>query len=203
MKLQKIHLFILILLIIIGSSFGFVVKEYMANREEVILGDDDLDTEEDSEAIWSRRRGGNVILPMSKDIKKHNIPEGDEDLYILKSQIVPPVCPKCPDNRNCPRPKPCPPCKPCGRCPESTFECKKVSINNTIQPSSYNNNMNYGSIGGLNPGDNISGGSSLNNGYATKNSSDNVQNDNSQKKYNSNNSIGLLPRPRLNTFAQF
>ena len=30
-------------------------------------------------------------------IHKSDIPEGDEDLYILKSQIVPPVCPECPD----------------------------------------------------------------------------------------------------------
>ena len=50
----------------------------------------------------------------------------DGDEYILKSQIVPPVCPKCPDAASCPRPKPCPPCAPCARCPEPAFECKKV-----------------------------------------------------------------------------
>ncbi len=52
-----------------------------------------------------------------------------EDLYILKSQIVAPVCPACP-----PPPaikcdsigKKCPPCPPCARCPEPAFECKKV-----------------------------------------------------------------------------
>tara|TARA_Y100000389_G_scaffold163761_1_gene167147 strand:+ start:131 stop:481 length:351 start_codon:yes stop_codon:yes gene_type:complete len=48
------------------------------------------------------------------------------DDYILKSQIVPPVCPKCPDSRSCPRPEPCPACPPCARCPEPSFECKKV-----------------------------------------------------------------------------
>ena len=36
-------------------------------------------------------------------IPADEIPEGDEDLYILKSKIVPPVCPKCPDTRACPR----------------------------------------------------------------------------------------------------
>ena len=46
--------------------------------------------------------------------------------YILKSEVVPPVCPKCPDSRTCPRQKPCPPCAPCARCPEPAFECKKV-----------------------------------------------------------------------------
>ena len=53
----------------------------------------------------------------------------DMSKYILKSEIVPPVCPKCPDSKTCPalaRQKPCPACPPCGRCPEPAFECKKV-----------------------------------------------------------------------------
>lgn len=50
----------------------------------------------------------------------------DMSKYILKSEVVPPVCPKCPDSRTCPREKPCPPCAPCARCPEPAFECKKV-----------------------------------------------------------------------------
>ena len=56
---------------------------------------------------------------------KH-IPRGDSDLYMLKSSIVPPVCPKCPSTANCPREKPCPACPPCARCPEPAFTCKKV-----------------------------------------------------------------------------
>ncbi len=51
---------------------------------------------------------------------------GDEDMYILKSEIVPPVCPACPTQTTCPRQEPCPPCPPCARCPEPAFECKKV-----------------------------------------------------------------------------
>jgi len=47
------------------------------------------------------------------------------DAYILKSEIVPPVCPVCPQ-ADCPRQRPCPPCPPCARCPEPQFECKKV-----------------------------------------------------------------------------
>jgi hypothetical protein len=66
---------------------------------------------------------------------------GDEHLYILKSEIVPPVCPACPafpsasvvNNKDPP-----PPCPPCGRCPEPSFECKKVpnynAINNDEMP---------------------------------------------------------------------
>ena len=67
-----------------------------------------------------------------------DIPEGDEDLYVLKSSIVPPVCPKCPQQAACPRQKPCPPCPPCARCPEPAFTCKKVpnynSMNNQYLP---------------------------------------------------------------------
>jgi len=59
-------------------------------------------------------------------VRQENIPDGDEDLYILKSQVVPPVCPRCPDAAACPRPTPCPPCPPCARCPEPAFTCKKV-----------------------------------------------------------------------------
>ncbi len=63
-------------------------------------------------------------------ISKSQIPPGEEDLYILKSQVVPPVCPKCPDPVvKCPDSfdaSKCPPCPPCARCPEPAFDCKKV-----------------------------------------------------------------------------
>ena len=64
-----------------------------------------------------------------KGITLSQIPKGEEDLYILKSQIIPPVCPKCPDLiNNCSgggKDK-CPPCPSCPRCPEPSVECKKV-----------------------------------------------------------------------------
>jgi hypothetical protein len=61
-----------------------------------------------------------------KGVPRSQIPNGDEHLYILKSQVVPPVCPACPENLSCPREKPAPPCPPCARCPEPSFDCKKV-----------------------------------------------------------------------------
>ena len=61
----------------------------------------------------------------------------DRDNYILKSQIVPPVCPACPQSSACPRDKPCPPCAPCARCPEPSFECKKVPNYNSSAVSNY------------------------------------------------------------------
>lgn len=75
----------------------------------------------------------------SQGIPASQIPPGQEDLYILKSSIVPPVCPKCPDVSvtNCPKTEKCPPCPPCGRCPEPNFECKKIPVynpNNSLLP---------------------------------------------------------------------
>ena len=62
-------------------------------------------------------------------IPRSQIPPGDEDLYILKSQVVPPVCPRCPDPiMQCPDnfdANKCPPCPPCARCPEPAFDCVK------------------------------------------------------------------------------
>ncbi len=65
-------------------------------------------------------------------IPKSQIPPGHEDLYILKSEIVPPVCPACPASSACPRQEKCPPCPACARCPEPSFECKKVPNYNAI-----------------------------------------------------------------------
>jgi hypothetical protein len=70
--------------------------------------------------------GSNIMEAYGPGIPKSQIPKGDEDLYILKSQIVPPVCPACPTVSSCPRKEPCPACPACARCPEPSFDCKKV-----------------------------------------------------------------------------
>jgi hypothetical protein len=62
-------------------------------------------------------------------VPKSRIPPGQENLYILKSEIVPPICPACPNvncNNSSNSEKKCQPCPPCARCPEPSFECKKV-----------------------------------------------------------------------------
>ena len=68
--------------------------------------------------------------PYNQGILGSEIPPGKHDLYILKSEIVPPVCPACPaikcDGSNGGGEKKCPPCPPCARCPEPAFDCKKV-----------------------------------------------------------------------------
>jgi hypothetical protein len=64
------------------------------------------------------------------------IPDGQEDLYILKSQAPLPICPACPPppnvdcNDKCGKSQ-CPPCPPCARCPEPKFDCVKVPNYNT------------------------------------------------------------------------
>jgi hypothetical protein len=63
---------------------------------------------------------------MPPGIPASQIPPGQQDLYILKSEVVPPVCPVCPQSSACPRQEKCPPCPACARCPEPSFECKKV-----------------------------------------------------------------------------
>ena len=71
-------------------------------------------------------------------VSRNMIPPGDEDLYILKSQVVPPVCPACPATNNFMQnlekiqEAKCPPCPRPQRCPEPSFECKKVPNYNAI-----------------------------------------------------------------------
>jgi len=65
-------------------------------------------------------------------IPSSQIVPGTEDLYILKSQVVPPVCPACAattgsyKNGGKEDDAKCPPCPACARCPEPAFDCKKV-----------------------------------------------------------------------------
>ena len=72
---------------------------------------------------------GNYNSSLPKGIPRSQIPSGEEDMYILKSEVVPPVCPRCPSYSSMfsgNQAKKCPPCPPCARCPEHAFECKKV-----------------------------------------------------------------------------
>ena len=67
-------------------------------------------------------------------VPKGRIPPGQENLYILKSEIVPPICPACPAPNcgSCANANKCPPCPACARCPEPSFECKKVPNYNSV-----------------------------------------------------------------------
>ena len=92
------------------------------NREDVVDNREDV--------VDKRYYGPNDGLPPG--IPRSQIPIGQEDLYILKTEVVPPVCPACPSSSACPRQEPCPACPACARCPEPAFECKKVPNYNAI-----------------------------------------------------------------------
>lgn len=157
MKLTKLHLFLLLLVVLLFSSMGFGVLEGNEN-----IGDsstsitsntgssnsesksNDTETKKHSYSLSDDVRIDYKQLSTQKKpmgfgsnngIKKSEIPPGDEHLYVLKSEIVPPVCPKCPET-SCPSGKngkngggvkeDCPPCPRPQRCPEPAFTCKKV-----------------------------------------------------------------------------
>lgn len=103
-KLNKTLLMAILLGVLILANLGYTLKE----------------------SFDSNVTSSDATSALPPGIPKSQIADGDEDLYILKSEIVPPVCPKCPDSKTCPRSKPCSPCPPCARCPEPAFECKKI-----------------------------------------------------------------------------
>ena len=73
-------------------------------------------------------------------IPKSMIPKGQEDLYILKSQVVPPVCPACPAcGTNLPRPQVDPNSN--SSKPPSTTSSTQSSLSNYVSqvPSSNSN----------------------------------------------------------------
>ena len=99
----------------------------------------------------------NTSTNTSSNTSNKNVPPGDEDLYMLKTQMVTPSCPTCPSlsssaaavngqnaggnnangnnangNNNI-----IPPCPPCSRCPEPSFDCKKVPNYNIGQQNTY------------------------------------------------------------------
>jgi hypothetical protein len=108
---------------------GDVVDVYSPNKETPIKPSEMYPSYNDTQ-----NRAPREIL---RGIPRSQIPPGDEDLYILKSQVVPPVCPACPPVIACPKETECPPCRPCGRCPEPSFECKKVPNYNVGMKNEY------------------------------------------------------------------
>ena len=113
----------------------------MIEDEEEITGDyDDTTFNPDVRVNFQNSNPSKSKLSYNSKhgISKDEMPPGEEHLYILKSQIVPPVCPKCPEVGGggggggkgslkggdcCPKAPPCP--RP-QRCPEPAFTCKKV-----------------------------------------------------------------------------
>ena len=87
-------------------------------------------------SIFSNSNNNNDDNNNNNGVTRDQIPDGQEDLYILKSQALTPICPACPAlpkvdcDKKCGKSK-CPPCPPCARCPEPQFDCVKVPNYNT------------------------------------------------------------------------
>ena len=144
LKLGKINIFLIILAsLILSSSLGWFMREGFDDNDKTDSGKSKTADVVSADIDQNSSQGGiSNMLGMNNDPKlgvtKDSIPNGEEDLYILKSQIVPPVCPACPSVTTCPSEKKCRPCPPCARCPEPAFDCKKVpnysSVNNEKIP---------------------------------------------------------------------
>ena len=129
MKLNKLHLFLILLLGLVFASLGQKMNEGYENSN-TDYSDQVKRQSEDKATYDPFANDSKENKPRKKQMRKKDIPKESMDMYILKSEVVPPVCPKCPDvsvkDSECSKSKKCPPCKPCGRCPEPAFECKKV-----------------------------------------------------------------------------
>lgn len=88
--------------------------------------------------IYNQPVAAAAVATNTNAIPASMIPPGQEDLYVLKSSIIPPVCPACPTVVNTCDKKDCPPCPAPQRCPEPMFDCKKVpnynAVNNPYLP---------------------------------------------------------------------
>jgi hypothetical protein len=161
-----------------------------------------------SDAYSSGGYSSDYYSTLPGGIPKSKIPPGQEDLYILKSQVVPPVCPACPSSAACPRQEPCPPCPACARCPEPSFECKKVpnyragSRSSSDNGSTYNNSSKWDNSGSTyNNSSKYNSGSKYNNSSSYNNgSSYNSMNNNPAYSSSKNE---FLPIPVLNDFSTF
>ncbi len=107
MKLKGIHLFMIFLFFLIVAPFVSPLVEGMATMRNL-------------ESLTDKKT---QKMKNVKSKQKESYEGIDHDSYMLKSQMVPPVCPRTCDKQ---REKPCPPCPPCARCPEPAFDCKKV-----------------------------------------------------------------------------
>ena len=146
LKFTNLHLILFLLFVVFLSSYfstagtftNLYAVEGLTNNTYVTgVSDSVLDKTENLTDVNSDTKTSQNTMELPMGIQRDMIPQGEEDLYILKSQVVPPVCPACPTVSACPRQEPPPPCPPCARCPEPSFECKKVPNYSSANTSKY------------------------------------------------------------------
>jgi hypothetical protein len=133
---KLLMLFIILGALLLCSCLGSYTREGMdvsietstnQPHEEHIAKHNPSSSGGDGNAFGKEVEYGSLLQTGNKEeTLDKEVSDGDEDLYMLKSQMVPPVCPACPTIKACPRTEKCPPCPPCARCPEPSFECQKV-----------------------------------------------------------------------------
>jgi hypothetical protein len=114
-----------------GNTKVFSIDGTHANSTNGSVSNSNYNPVVDSGFTGSRMGSNNYNSVYSSSlptgIPASQILPGTEDLYILKSQVVPPVCPACAATKSPQESSStCPPCPACARCPEPAFECKKV-----------------------------------------------------------------------------
>lgn len=148
LKLKAIHIFIILFMsLIFCCGLGSVISEGMTNNTRtatVVSGNNGKIIKGPNNTYVVSNQTDPNAPPTPAEVNNYNtqgitasqIPKGQEDLYILKSQVVPPVCPACPAPVVSSTQEKCPPCPACARCPEPDFTCKKVPNYNSIDKSS-------------------------------------------------------------------
>ena len=127
-----------LLMALLGEKFyDRMIREGMTTSDNV-NNDNVYSDNEENDNLSVDVNGENVNVADytnnvdNSEINNNQPLEIENDKYMLKSQVVPPVCPKCPDlvlnakELQKKMKESCPPCPPCARCPEPSFDCKKV-----------------------------------------------------------------------------
>jgi len=118
----KLALFIFILGALVLCTIRPQFEGYTSTSTETVYDPTTYDDPSDDSTTTEK------FDTTSNDDQTPPPPYDDSDMYILKSQIVPPVCPACPPP--CPKNKKsadeCPACPPCARCPDPSYDCKLV-----------------------------------------------------------------------------
>ena len=104
------------------------------NREKEVwnMEQEEWNMEQEELNREQERKKEELNREQEREDDKNDSSEYFDNMYILKSQVVPPVCPACPQTTGCPKTNACQPCAPCARCPEPSFDCKKVPNYNAI-----------------------------------------------------------------------
>jgi hypothetical protein len=126
-QLKNIAILLLLVAVLLMALLG--EKFYDRMIREGMTNSDNVNVDVNGENVNVADYTNNVD---NSEINNNQPLEIENDKYMLKSQVVPPVCPKCPDlvlnakELQKKMKESCPPCPPCARCPEPSFDCKKV-----------------------------------------------------------------------------